>query len=352
MGGNALKHLTPLRITSDQMQQLWARIQLACMLTAYDHPLYLVPWPALSKHEHGDMDIIVDDDTRAMVDLHQAFNDLGVVRDNISHNGGVYSVPVPFEDGIVQVDFICAKRAVRHHRLYYAGGGFGAMIGRVADWMGLVFAMDGLRFRCTGEPWSLDIPIADDPMVSLRVLGYTNPHKLLVGMTAGTEPELWEFVMTSPYARPECFMPENTNADNRSRDRQRPGYQRFQAWLQARNPECTGRLPRWSTTETMHHLRCVLGDNAVHILQAKRRDQEETFNEKKNFNAMWGRDAAAAVLGLLPDGDLGNVIERMQDYLPGKADRTRFDNRTAVIMAQSAAFRAGVELGFKPRTAP
>jgi hypothetical protein len=149
-------------------------------------------------------------------------------------------------------------------------------------------------------------------------------------------------------ARPETFMPENTNADNRSRDRARPGYLRFQAWVKGRYPNLsTNVLPRWTYQETENHLRCVLGENAARMVYRKRDRQREDYEAKKAWNAAWGRLPVRTVFGEVSDEDAGRIIERMQMYLPSKVDRTRFTSASIPPIAESAAFRAGTALGFK-----
>lgn len=225
MGGNALKHLNPQRLTSLQVMNVYWRVAGACNL----HDLgraHLVPW-CLDKETHGDVDILVVPNGSYDDFVGDVCAELGV--EETVRNDTVTSCAVPVGGGIAQVDLIkVEEHHVRHTITYFAGGGLGMMVGRVAAAYGLVFAMDGLRLRHkAGAPWSIDVKLTNDPFKSLDFLGYYPSGSFAFK----SEVECWQYALSSPKAHPAMFTQENTNSENRSRDKGRPNFVRFQQWL-------------------------------------------------------------------------------------------------------------------------
>lgn len=347
MGGNALKHLNVKRVTSNELLTVWQRIQAAAYLYA-NAEVHLIPWPAATKSDHGDMDVLLL--RRGGFALKGLLDYIDVDQSKCVRNGNVTSCPVPFDGGLMQVDFIEVENEdeLRHFRLYYSGGGFGAMAGRIADFMGLVFAQEGVRLRCLPDkPWSRDIPLTSDPAVSLHLLGYIDESAITDGLASASEEDLWAFVMRSHWAEPSWFMPENTNADNRSRDRARPQYLRFQEWLRTHYSIKPGKVERWPLEKTREHVRAIVGRDVMTDVNKQR---EEWMSNKRD-NALWGKDAVAAVCPELPDEKVGQVIREMQEHLPKKGDREyhmSVSRTSCRRMAELAAFRVISDLRLWP----
>src|SRR4051812_30350608 len=125
MGGNALKHLDPVRLTSAEVIDLTHHLHRNWQLVD-DRPLYLVPWVA-EKADHGDIDVICEAPPETALRICGL---VGADAGAASRNGAVVSMPVPlpWQQGmaaqrIAQVDFICcipAESATT--RFFYAGG--------------------------------------------------------------------------------------------------------------------------------------------------------------------------------------------------------------------------------------
>ncbi|GDY14643.1 hypothetical protein LBMAG53_35210 [Planctomycetota bacterium] len=315
MGGNALKHLHPIRLTSAEVVALVHHLHRNWQLVDA-RPLYLVPWVA-EKQDHGDIDLICESNAptverfAGMIGAHVAA---------ISRNDKVLSVPVPvpWDRGrIVQVDFICCATAeAPATRFFYAGGDFGMLIGRVAAWQGLVFGMDGLRYRAERDvPWAADVHLTADPSTVLTALGY--PAELPWFDTYDT---LWRFVLSSPLAGPWMFMPEATNHENRSRDKQRRKVGDFQSWLSEHfserlSPPAPRRTPAEARDWVRKHFPAIGIDEALHL-------QEARFAYAKLRTRLLGLGAAQSVLSTgHPPELLGKVVHDMQVHLPDKATR-------------------------------
>ena len=315
MGGNALKHLHPVRLTSAEVIDLVHHLHRNWQLVDA-RPFYLVPWVA-EKQDHGDIDLICESGP-AVVERFIAL--LGIDRAAASRNDQVLSVPVPLPwdaTRIVQVDFICCTAAdAPATRFFYAGGDFGMLLGRVAAWQGLVFGMDGLRYRAERDiAWQGDVHLTAEPAEVLAALGY--PAVLPWFDTYDT---LWRFVLASPLAGPWMFMPEATNHENRSRDRQRRKVGDFQAWLAEHFPDrLAPPAPRRTPGEARAWVRTRFPGVVIDAVLAR---QEAAYAYARLRTRLLGIGAVEAVLGAgHPPELLGDIVREMQLLLPGKSER-------------------------------
>lgn len=349
MGGNALKHLHPVRLTSAEVVEVVHYLQRNWQLLCPTH-LYLVPWVA-EKADHGDIDLIC----AAEPELVRRFATLmGIDPAAIKQNDTVLSTPVPLpwdagkpdaEAGakIVQVDFICCEpSAAPAARFFYAGGDFGMMLGRVAAWHGLVFGMDGLRYRAErGHPWQSDVHLTADPGEILRVLGYPPAMPWF-----DTYDRLWRYILSTPLAGPWMFMPAATNAENRSRDKQRRKVGDFQEWLSEHFPDqLTAPHPRKTPAEAQLWVEQHFPN--IDITAALDR-QHAAFAYAKLRTRLLGMGAVEDVLGPgHPPELLGDIVREMQSFLPPKpereaalADPKRWADHIRLARAAAAAIAA------------
>jgi hypothetical protein len=316
MGGNALKHLHPVRLTSAEVVELVHHLHRNWQLIDAP-PLYLVPWVA-EKQDHGDIDLICVAEPET---VRRFVAGLGVTVAAIRTNDRVLSVPMPLPwatDGrLAQVDFICcAATEARAMRFFYAGGDFGMLLGRVAAWHGLLFGMDGLRYRAERDvPWAADVPLTSEPSEVLAALGY--PPTL---PWFDTYDRMWRYVLSGPLAGPWMFLPEATNNENRSRDRQRRKINDFQAWLAEHFPDqMTPPAPRRTPAEARAWVRAHFP--AVGIDDVLRR-QEAGFTLAKLRTRLLGLGAVEDVLGPGQSPELlGAIVRDMQPLLPERAVR-------------------------------
>lgn len=306
MGGNALKELKPKRMTSKEVIDTFHYIQRLWSLEHVGPPLYLVPWVE-EKDDHGDIDIVVE----ASIESVKAFLDAHV--EIQKRNDKVISAGWKVDQHIVQVDFICADPVdAAATRFFYSGGDFGMLLGRLAAWHGLVFGMDGLRLRADHtKPWSKDIFLTARPdriLDTLGLFGYPPRFK--------TYESMWKYVTSSKKARPYMFMPEATNAENRSRDKQRPKIKEFQAWLSrwfTRLPGDPQDLPRVSFDAALHQAHLEFGQRVMQ----ERHAQQDTWEHERAFVKSIGIDAVCGVVDADIDMETaGKIIRSMQQYLP------------------------------------
>lgn len=345
MGGNALKHLAPVRLTSAEVIDVVHHLHRNWQLVD-PRPLYLVPWVA-EKADHGDIDLICEADPATVL---RCCPLIGAAVADIQRNDAVLSVPVPLPwdrtntPRIVQVDFICcAPEEAAATRFFYAGGDFGMLLGRVAAWNGLVFGMDGLRYRAARDcPWQSDVHLSADPGEILDALGY--PRAL---PWFDTYDRMWRFILSSPLAGAWMFMPDATNSENRSRDRQRRKVGDFQDWLQANFPDqLVPPGPRKTPAEAQAWIRGRFPGAAIDATLAQ---QEARFAYARMVTRLLGLGAVESVLGPdLPIERAGELVREMQAFLPPKAEReaaladpARWADQIRLARAAAAAVAAG-----------
>lgn len=334
MGGNALKEFKPKRMTTREVTNTFNYIQRLWLLRYPDSPPYLVPWVD-EKDDHGDIDIVVErypEDVKEWLTEHTTI---------MKTNDRVISAGWPTPNGLVQVDFICEDSDTATARFFYSGGDFGMLMGRLAAWHGLVFGMDGLRLRADPEkPWSKDILLTRDPEVILETLGL---QKKMPRFT--TYKKMWDYVMASPMARSYMFMPAATNAENRSRDRQRPRIKEFQEWLKKYfpwDPVVPPDIPRVTFEKALETVAKTFGAFVINECQ----QQESRWKVERNFNQIVGVDAVA-MMSAKPLGPeiTGDVIRGMQPYLPTKPELKKLPPEIVMKFARAAARISLMERG-------
>lgn len=141
-----------------------------------------------------------------------------------------------------QVDLIFAAPAIFPFALcYYSYNDLGNLLGRVARLAGFKLGHAGL-FRPLRDPadashFVRDILVTRDWGEALDFLGY-DPERWGHGF-ADLE-DLFAFVADSPQCHPDVFLLEHNPHRARVRDRKRPTYTAFLAWLAARYPDGEG----------------------------------------------------------------------------------------------------------------
>jgi hypothetical protein len=351
VGGNALRHLRPVRLSSAQVIDLVHHLHRNWQLVDR-RSLYLVPWVA-EKTDHGDIDLVCEAEPETVLRFCSL---IGADPAAAVCNDTVLSVPMPLpwapDDPrpVAQVDFICCAPAeAPAMRFFYAGGDFGMLLGRVAAWHGLVFGMDGLRYRADRDcHWQQDVLLTDQPVEVLTALGY--PPAL---PWFDSYDRMWRFVLSSPMAGAWMFVPAATNSENRSRDRQRRKVGDFQDWLAASFPD---QLQPPAPRATPAQAQAWVQARFPHLnLDAALTRQQAVFAYNKLRTHLLGLDAAESVLGPgHPPEMLGGLVRAMQALLPPKADRESALTDPArwadmIRLARTAAMVVAVQRGLPVR---
>ncbi len=317
MGGNALKHMQPVRLRSHEMVLLFQHLARNWALF-HAYPLSLVPWVA-EKDDHGDMDIICPATPEV---VYQMVSGLGILSSSVVRNHLVLSVPVPLPwapTAIAQVDFICCSPQEQQALcLFYSGGDFGMYLGRIAAWHGLVYGMDGLRYRADPEQnWAQDVLLTDQPATILRLLGYPPTIPWF-----DTYDHVWRYVLSSPLAGAWMFLPEATNNENRSRDRQRRKIVDFQEWLHLHYADdLTPRFARSTPAQAQAWVERNFPDLDIKIIIDQ---QRQTYLDHKERRHRLGLGAVEAVIGSGYSREMmGEIVRAMQSLLPPIDERER-----------------------------
>ena len=115
---------------------------------------------------------------------------------------------------------------------YFSYNDLGNLLGRVAHKLGVKLGFDGLRkpIRHPEKETYLfdDLVISKNWAEALRLLKY-DPTRFFNGFDA--REEMYEYVMSSPWASPSLYLLENRNYKARTRDAKRPSYSGMLEWL-------------------------------------------------------------------------------------------------------------------------
>ena len=230
MGGLALKHLGVVRKSKDAYFKIAEKI--LPLLKTIAPSATLVPACA-DKESFGDMDVLASLSPGAKPPA-DAIRRLFQPRD-IVHNGGVYS----FDHENFQIDLILVPPEKFDCALaYFSYNDLGNLIGRTAKNLGLKHGHTGLRLpiHAPGQKIQADTPpraeitLSTNPEEILAFLDY-DFHRFKQGFK--TLDEIFAFATTSKFFNPERFKDQNQNYENRRRNRQRPGFQKFAEHLKA-----------------------------------------------------------------------------------------------------------------------
>lgn len=303
MGGNALKHLNPVRLTSSQMLALWSFISERCTVLGLE--AHLVPW-LRSKEDHGDMDILIatvkdpEKELRLLSSLWVQHKD---ARHNIQ-NGPVRSVAVPSAFGVVQVDLIhIPPEAMAFSRVYFSNGGLGMFVGQVARAMGLKLTSDGLYVApLSGLAWESPVFLTDDPLNAFGFLGY----QLLEKPYIECEEQLFHWLLSGRYSAPWIFLPR------KPMDRMC----RFREYIQAECPTPSMMPPSGYSWEASRATSIKLAEAAFGIPITQRFAQQKAAWEDKKAKTY--ATGLGALLEIAPDLNplkAGQLICEMQRHM-------------------------------------
>ena len=228
MGGKALKTMDARRMPAAEYHPFAARVAARLRARWPNARPYVIP-AYETKPDFGDLDVLVDragvpDD--ALADLAMAFGSREVID---------LKTTIALEVEGFQVDLIMVQsESYPCAAIYFAYNDAGNLLGRVARAMGFKFGFDGLTYLLrVGDRLIAEIVLSRDPRAILEFLGY-DYEAFVYGFQALED--MFAYVASSPYFDPSRYALEARNHAARVRDRKRPSYRAFLAWLDATNP--------------------------------------------------------------------------------------------------------------------
>ena len=331
MGGNALKTVTPIRVTKHYYDSIINSIQDAIdsAVTAGGLPDDLVIRPILAyanKVDYGDADILV---YSSKYDPFQLAHVLGA--DEVVRNGPVSSIAMPLVGGNhFQVDFIFTND-MEWAAMYFDYNDFGNLVGRVAARLGFKFGHDGLWYVLRDSE-NKDLVIEEllvtrDMETAFMLIGY-DWRKYCETDFVDLE-DVFHYVVANPYFDKSIYLLENRNHVARQRDKKRKTYMRFLEWLE------NDAVAWYSSSLDLETIRMDRLKMAYDIFDPFRlaydvavRNHAIIKESKQKFNG----ELVQQWTGLQSGPKLGEVI---QDFkLLGHRDETLFNSYVAVTSAE------------------
>lgn len=231
MGGNAIKQFGEgVRLSATDYDEL--ALEILSILSTPNITPRLIP-SYHNKPDHGDMDIIVPcmfNFFFSYEEVKEKLNAVGYVR-----NGPVTSYAIPYNKQLFQIDIIYIQDDTFDFAdKYYSYNDLGNLLGRVAHRMGFKLGHQGLTYilRDHELPTHVisEITITTDWEEAIEFLGYSADryHQGFDDLI-----DIFQYTMSSPFAKREIYLLENRNATSRIRDRKRKTYMDFLDWLES-----------------------------------------------------------------------------------------------------------------------
>ena len=247
MGGNALQTAS-VRLPAQRYHALEKAV-LQTLQSAFPGRRMEAVSAYADKADFGDMDILIEAgdayDPAAFAELLQATE--------IVRNGDVSSLGLALPEGIFQLDLITTAPASFDFALRYFGfNDFGNLIGRIAHKFGAKFGHLGLLYPLRDAENSshliAELCITSDFSAALRLIGYDPERyeKMRAGSQFKTLEDIFQYVVSSPYANREIYLLDNRNHKARIRDAKRATYNAFLAWL---DQQPDGSIPAYPWAE-------------------------------------------------------------------------------------------------------
>lgn len=250
MGGHALSSPS-IRLAAAPYHALAATVsECLAALPVFQRPgaRFAVIPAYREKPSFGDMDVLTyaPDYDGFEVAQHLA----GVTAPEVRHekNSPVTSLGLLTDEGQFQVDLIYSPAETFDFALaYYSFNDLGNLMGSVARAAGFKFGHLGLDYVVRGqENESLAlarVSVTTDFSAALRFLGYDDATYSRAARTGfPTLTSIFRFASSTPYFESAIFDMENLRTADRARDRKRPTYTAFLAWVR----EHSSGLPNYS----------------------------------------------------------------------------------------------------------
>jgi hypothetical protein len=242
MGGLAIKkvigNLSPQRLSKEHYEIVCERFKNYFDKLIQNEGLigeYHIVESFSDKEDFGDMDVLV-----SLPRMDAFYNT------NVMSNGGEFKFvsngPVTsfvFTDTldneltpiVFQIDFIYTPpEEMEMAKFYHGKGDIGNLMGRIAHKMNLKLGHDGLWYIHRNETYVVgDILLSRDPLSILQFLGFD--IKSMNDFHFNTLTEVFDFIISSPYFHWSFFELSLRNHTARVRDKKRPNYTGFIAYL-------------------------------------------------------------------------------------------------------------------------
>ena len=321
MGGNALKNTYTRRYGRDEYFEAWNEIKN--FLWRDLHGFSLIP-SYKTKESFGDMDILVDDVFFPKYKFTDNFIYDHFKSNEIVRNGDVIS----FNYKELQVDLIFTS-TFDYSLAYFSYNDLGNLIGRLAHKFGLKHGHDGLV-----------LPVRDNDHVYKEIVMTTNYANTLEFLNLDiatfqkgfdTLEDIFRYVSSSSYFRPEIYLFENLNNIQRTRDKKRPTYNKFLDWCKTQTFEDK----EWYTSKT-DALNYAISYFEENFGDPIREEYEKTFEEiaaKRYIASKFNGELVMNVTNLTGKA-LGNFMKHLRtntnfkhnSFIMTKTDEQIIDN--------------------------
>lgn len=320
MGGNALEANTA-RASSHHYLNVFAQVQRR-LQSEWPEVITYLPRKHRHKEDHGDLDLLVRRDT---ADLSRSWINSTFDNTDLHVNDGVWTFDMPLLDSSFdnrfQVDLVTKRPEYwEMSKAYLDQSGFGNLCGKLARWHRYKLGFQGFRMPVYQDPEGErsvkygEYMLTRDPKQAFEFLGF-DYERFQEGFTHMTD--IFEYIRGSKYFCKKAFEPENMTADQRHRDRKRPVWNKFKAFLQNIDTKKTTSRP--TQKQAIQKAKKAFPESEIH----DRLDRDkETMRLREKARETWTGEVPMNEFGI-EGKKLGGMLKAFQRTF--LSDRHRFE---------------------------
>lgn len=299
MGGNAFKNHDQRRVSKEEYSAHQSRI-IPILDQAFPEfkGRFLVPLSYRDKPDYGDLDILTDFPVGERRE--EIFNLLDP--EAFVNNGNGMSLLI---EGF-QVDFSKVKPwELNSSFIYFSWNDLGNLMGKIYHKFGLKYGHRGLTMPLReGTHQFSEIEISQDHANNIFPFLDLDFNRFQEGFD--TLEDVYQFVVSSKYFNPDIFKYENLNHTNRCRDKKRPTYSGFLAWIKEQEG-----LPSFNFSSDKQEYLAMIFE---YFPGSKERYQEEVrkLEERRILAERINGKLISEWIGLI-GSSLGEFIARLKD---------------------------------------
>jgi hypothetical protein len=333
MGGNALKEYGATRLDRAEYEKIASKLVNALnqiIQQAGVSGYATVIRAYRNKPSFGDIDVVVPrelhhavSDTELSIQLPYLMNLYPAFV--FKSNGPVTSFGIPLSTGgVFQADLIYTQADHFDFAVeYYSWNDLGNLIGRIAHKLGLRFGHDGLTMPLRdGDNLFDTIILTRDFKTAIEFLGYSN-RQYQRGFD--TMEDIFKFTINTYMFNSAIYDLDNRNHTARVRDKKRPTYTAFLAWLKE-HPEVDKEFPFPKDKTFWHQVIWNYFPAALDEYSAAVARLQRVKFIKNKFNG----DLIRGIIGL-EGKELGGFITKFKGLFERPADFERWIIKTDQI---------------------
>lgn len=303
MGGNALKKVKTRRYTTSELEQV-KKVLIPKLQQLLQTQIYAVK-SYYGKPDHGDLDLLLQTPFRNVNLLTFLKDEMGALE--VFPNGNVYS----FNYDDLQVDLILIKKEHwETAKPFYDYNDLGNLIGKLANFLGLKFGPEGLKYSLYDETriHKLETVFLSSDLKRIFKVLDLDYKRYLLGFNKLED--IFEFISQSKWFNKTPATLAALNSDQRHRDKKRKNILAFQEWVEKKNE--VEFKPKFTRDETLDFIHKNFPEIGIYRVVEK---YERDFKKKQFIAEKFNGRVIQSYFPSLVGKPLGDAIIKFKQYL-------------------------------------